>query len=200
LRACGAEVGWPREGSPFEEDAENVTHQIVDRPLAQVNVRPGREYIQPQWVFDCVNEGRVLPIAEYAPGLTPPPHLSPFVDHEAEGYVPERRAELSKLADDAEDVEEDAGDEEPENMEELAQAEIEAEAEGRPSSEKVALKTTSRKAKANAEKAEEEERLKSMMTKKHKRMLLRINQREATKGEKVSKLVEKRAKLGGKAK
>ena len=35
--------------------------------------------------------------------------------------------------------------------------------------------------------AEEEERLKTMMTKKHKRMLLRINQRQATKDDKVRK-------------
>jgi pescadillo protein len=195
LRACGAEVGWSREGSSFGEDAENVTHQIVDRPMDQITVRPGREYIQPQWVFDCVNEGARLPIGDYVPGRAPPPHLSPFVDHDVEGYVPDRRQELSRLVGDAlEDEEEDADDVEAEDVEELAQAEVEAELAGVASSDKVTVKTTSRKKKAAAAQEEEEERLKSMMTKKHKRMLLRINQREQTKDDKVKKLVEKRAK------
>jgi pescadillo protein len=196
LRACGAEVGWSREGSPFGEDAENVTHQIVDRPMEQIMVRPGREYVQPQWVFDCVNEGARLAIGDYVPGHAPPPHLSPFVDHEVEGYVPERRQELSRLVGDAieEENDDDADDAEAEDVEALAQAEVEAELAGVASSEKVNVKTTSRKKKAAAAEAEEEERLKSMMTKKHKRMLLRINQRESTKDDKVKKLVEKRAK------
>jgi hypothetical protein len=117
------------------------------------------------------------------------------VDHEKEGYVPERRQELSRLVGDAlEDEEEDADEAEAEDVEELAQAEVEAELAGVASSEKVNVKTTSKKKKAAAAEEEEEERLKSMMTKKHKRMLLRINQREQTKDDKVKKLVEKRAK------
>jgi len=195
LRACGAEVGWPREGSPFKEDAGTITHQIIDRPLEHVSVRPGREYVQPQWVFDCLNEGVLLPIAEYAPGRPPPPHLSPFVDHEAEGYVPGRREELSRLKEEAQAEEDpEAVAEEAEDAEELAAAELAAELAGVPSSEKVSVKTRKKKAKVAADKAEEEERLKTMMTKKHKRMLLRINQRQATKDDKVQKLVAKRKK------
>jgi hypothetical protein len=102
----------------------------------------------------------------------------------------------SRLVGDAIDEEDDdaADDAEADDVEELAQAEVEAELAGVPSSEKVNVKSTSRKKKAAAAEAEEEERLKSMMTKKHKRMLLRINQREQTKDDKVQKLVEKRAK------
>lgn len=106
---CGgvAEAGWERgagasgssgPGSAFPVSNKNITHQIVDRPADQLELRPGREYIQPQWVFDSFNTGCLLPIAPYAPGRAPPPHLSPFVDDKAEGYVPRQREILDKFA------------------------------------------------------------------------------------------------------
>jgi len=200
LRACGAEVGWPREGSPFGEDAEHITHHIIDRPLTQVKQREGREYVQPQWVFDSMNEGRLLPISEYAPGIPPPPHLSPFVDAEQEGYVPQRRKELQEYADGAVGDDSDAeSDREVADPEELRDAELVAEIEGKKSSDKVTVKTQSKKKQGKEDAKEEEARLKSMMTKKHKRMLLRINQRAATKDEKVQKLVTKKGAMDAKA-
>ena len=38
-------------------DRQAITHQIMDRP-ALVNAVPGRTYVQPQWIFDCVNNQR----------------------------------------------------------------------------------------------------------------------------------------------
>ena len=56
---------------------------------------PGRHYVQPQWVFDCINRQRLLPAAEYSPGSVLPPHLSPFVQEGEGDYVPpERQREM----------------------------------------------------------------------------------------------------------
>lgn len=109
---CGgvAEVGWERgaltkescgKGSAFGVVDEGITHQIIDRPAEQVEKREGRELVQPQWIFDSFNVGCQLPVAIYAPGRAPPPHLSPFVDDQAEGYVPRQRELLDKLANEA---------------------------------------------------------------------------------------------------
>mmetsp|Transcript_27048 Transcript_27048/g.46932 ORF Transcript_27048/g.46932 Transcript_27048/m.46932 type:complete len:630 (-) Transcript_27048:91-1980(-) len=106
---CGGvtEVGWERgakaggssgPGSAFSVGHKQITHQIVDRPADQLEKRPGREYIQPQWIFDSFNTGCLLLIAPYAPGRAPPPHLSPFVDDQAEGYVPRQREILDQVA------------------------------------------------------------------------------------------------------
>eukprot|EP00440_Ansanella_granifera_P030740 gb/GFBE01033388.1/.p1 GENE.gb/GFBE01033388.1/~~gb/GFBE01033388.1/.p1 ORF type:complete len:602 (+),score=187.01 gb/GFBE01033388.1/:1-1806(+) len=109
---CGgvSEVGWERgasagstagPGSAFPADSEAITHHVVDRPPDSFENRKGREYIQPQWVFDSFNIGCQLPIAPYAPGRAPPPHLSPFVDDQAEGYVPRQREILDRFASEA---------------------------------------------------------------------------------------------------
>lgn len=64
-----------------------VIVQIVDRPRVDTSIK-SREYIQPQWIFDSINERCRLPVAPYAPGATPPHHLSPFVDNDRVGYIP----------------------------------------------------------------------------------------------------------------
>ncbi|KAG0673804.1 mRNA-binding ribosome synthesis protein nop7 [Pichia californica] len=91
-------------------DLSSVTHQIVDRPKILKKVQ-GRTYIQPQWVFDCVNKSALLNVSDYAPGETLPPHLSPWGD--AGTYDPEAPLE-------------EAEDEEEEDAEEDQEEEIEA--------------------------------------------------------------------------
>jgi len=106
---CGGatDVGWERgataggssgSGSAFNVGNKTITHHIIDRPSDQIEKRAGREYIQPQWIFDSFNTGCMLLVGPYAPGRAPPPHLSPFVDDKAEGYVPRQREILDQFA------------------------------------------------------------------------------------------------------
>jgi pescadillo protein len=92
-------------------DLSAVTHQIVDRPKILKKVQ-GRTYIQPQWVFDCLNKKTLLNVSEYAPGETLPPHLSPWGD--AGTYDPEAPIEEG---DEDEDEEIEGEDEIDENEE-----------------------------------------------------------------------------------
>ncbi|XP_059283823.1 pescadillo homolog [Lycium ferocissimum] len=96
IPAFGGIVSWDGEGAPFKETDQSVTHQIVDRPT-QGHKFLSREYVQPQWIYDCVNARILLPVEEYVVGRIPPPHLSPFVDNEAEGYVPEYAETIKRL-------------------------------------------------------------------------------------------------------
>ena len=97
IRAFGGEVCWEGEGSPYDERDGGVTHHVCDRPLAKDQMKPQREYVQPQWVVDCANWRVLIPAKEYAPGAPPPPHLSPFVDAEDEGYTPDYQQTLMRL-------------------------------------------------------------------------------------------------------
>lgn len=71
-----------------------VTHQVMDRPVLG-KLLTNREYVQPQWIVDSLNNLYLLPAASYKPGVPPPPHLSPFVDNTKEGYVPTRQKEIN---------------------------------------------------------------------------------------------------------
>jgi len=83
-------------GGSVAESDQSITHQIVDRGESK-KLYHTREYAQPQWVFDSVNSKLLLPITEYAPGVIPPPHLSPFVEYDEDTYIPARKAALDAL-------------------------------------------------------------------------------------------------------
>lgn len=125
LRSFGCKrVGWASvlgDGAfTHDESDPRITHQIVDRPQlpqeslpaipaadekavqkVQPGARiPGRTYIQPQWVWDCINEGKLLRADLYAPGATLPPHLSPWVKATRGAYDP--RASLADQEDEDE--------------------------------------------------------------------------------------------------
>lgn len=94
--ALGGRVGWDSHTSPFEQSYEYITHEIVDRPKVKNRVH-NRKYIQPQWVFDSLNAGIILPESRYQIGHELPPHLSPFVDWTQEPHVPDYAKEIQAL-------------------------------------------------------------------------------------------------------
>lgn len=146
LRAFGcSRIGWDvvlGDGAfTHDETDPRITHQIVDRPQlpesslpaipepsdAPPKVKPGtripgRTYVQPQWVWDCINDGKLLRADTYGPGATLPPHLSPWVKPSRGGYDP--RASLAEQEEEgeaeiAEEAEED-GDSDEEMEDEAA--------------------------------------------------------------------------------
>lgn len=54
----------------------------------------------------------LLPTSQYRPGVPPPAHLSPFIDGQKEGYMPQREKEIlyikgEEVIEEEEDVEEE---------------------------------------------------------------------------------------------
>ncbi|KAG6263364.1 mRNA-binding ribosome synthesis protein nop7 [Claviceps purpurea] len=156
LKAFGCKrVGWDPvlgDGAFTTNELDpNITHQIVDRPPIEavvegsdadeednqtsqklpVNSRvPGRIYVQPQWVWDCINDVELKEPHLYAPGAALPPHLSPFVRNVQGAYDPtvpledqEPEAEALEADEDADetvegmDVDEDEQDDDEEGDE-----------------------------------------------------------------------------------
>lgn len=190
-------------------DLSNITHQIVDRPKVASKVA-GRTYVQPQWVFDCINKSDLLPVSQYAPGETLPPHLSPWGD--AGGYNPD--AEIKPAEEGEEDEEEVEGDEVEEDVEEeeeeededlQAQKELELEAAGVKSADAQKDKKDKKASKGKKRSAEDEEKelKKIMMSNKqrklYKKMQYGIDKKEARQDDltkKRRKLEKTKAELG----
>lgn len=126
LRSFGAEVSWDESlfvGSTFPESDPTVTHQIVDRPEVKKRYM-NRYYVQPQWVYDCVNYHKLLPEQDYFMGEVLPPHLSPFVEEKEGDYVPPERLAMLRIQRGEEPVAS-----ETESMEEEGTAEDDGSAE-----------------------------------------------------------------------
>ncbi|KAK7984877.1 hypothetical protein PG988_002499 [Apiospora saccharicola] len=143
LKAFGCKrVGWDAvlgDGAYTTDPLDpSITHQIVDRPIIQAaqeasdnqsaqklgpNQRvPGRTYVQPQWVWDSVNDEELKRPDIYAPGAQLPPHLSPFVQSTHGGYDPtipleDQEPAEEALADSDEELESDADEDEEEEEE-----------------------------------------------------------------------------------
>jgi pescadillo protein len=136
LKAFGCKrIGWDSvlgEGAFTHNELDpSITHQIVDRPPPQTDDAednqtsqklvkggrlPGRVYVQPQWVWDSVNDEELKPAHLYAPGAQLPPHLSPFVKPTRGAYDPS--APLAEQEREGEELEMSSGDEEEADEEE----------------------------------------------------------------------------------
>jgi pescadillo protein len=161
LRAFGCKrIGWDSvlgEGSfTTDESDPSITHQIVDRPVVQAAMNeegdgednqtsqkvgpnhryPGRVYVQPQWVWDSVNDEELKSPELYGPGAALPPHLSPFVKPTQGQYDPtipleEQQSEGEAIDAQLEDANEEAGEEsDVENDMDVASDEDEEEEDG----------------------------------------------------------------------
>lgn len=113
VRSFGGRVGWPLSsgsGSPFDESDNSITHVIIDRPSSgSTNEaseagerRLRRKFVQPQWIADCINAGKILFEDPYAPGKMLPPHLSPFTTE-----TDQREGAVTEMAINSNDIPED---------------------------------------------------------------------------------------------
>ncbi|KAI0094704.1 Pescadillo N-terminus-domain-containing protein [Irpex rosettiformis] len=125
IRSFGGRIGWPAtsgSGSPFDETDESITHVIIDRPVIErseekeeeLERKRRRKYVQPQWVVDCINAGKILLEEPYVQGKILPPHLSPFEDR-AGAYDPTAPLHTEDVGMDEEDADAEAS--EPESSE-----------------------------------------------------------------------------------
>ena len=159
LRAFGCKrVGWDKvlgDGAfTHDETDARITHQIVDRPapaqpLLTIQgqeapqdqnrqvvkpgfIMPGRVYVQPQWVWDCVNDGKLLPTNTYAPGETLPPHLSPWVKPTSGQYDPRATLEEQEVEGEADFAVDEADEEEEEETAQTSAEKGEEESKNEP--------------------------------------------------------------------
>ncbi|KNE66560.1 hypothetical protein AMAG_11688 [Allomyces macrogynus ATCC 38327] len=224
LRAFGATVGWDAvlgAGSPVAADDPRITHHLVDRPSLPESVAnlPRRVFVQPQWVFDCVNAGKLLLVAGtehgtgYAPGDSLPPHLSPFVDEaspleynptlsdDEEVDAHEMVEEDAALADsDEEDEDEDEEEDEADSEDDDEDAmEVEEPKNAKKLAAAPATKKLTAAQKAKAKVAQEEaDRLvmaKLMMSNKDKKLFEAIKRTEQKKQDEIKNLKRKKAMI-----
>lgn len=160
--SAGGSVGWDGPVSTFDASDMSITHHVIDRPLtdeqSKMMQKRQREFIQPQWVFDSLNVGTLLPISRYTAGVKLPPHLSPFVDDEKEGYTPKYREELHAI-ESGEGLPSKSGDSRKataeEDIEEDYEEGLRAEMSGKKSGDKVGDEIKSDSEMEDSESAEE---------------------------------------------
>jgi len=176
----------------FDSDLYNnteITHVITDRP--SIVAVSNREYVQPQWICDSINNNILLPVFEYAPGKSLPPHLSPFVDDEKEGYVPERKKEILKIKGEYEEAGIEDLEDDEESVEEEPKEGYKVEREDYNYEKEEAMKQT----KERREKKELQNLAEMRLTKKKKRLLDKIKNFDENKKQKVKELLRKKKAL-----
>ncbi|KAG1867886.1 Pescadillo N-terminus-domain-containing protein [Suillus subalutaceus] len=219
IGSFGGRIGWPVSsggGSPFTEDDEAITHVIIDRPAAKGDTaqererRRQRKYVQPQWVVDCINAGKILLEDLYAQGKTLPPHLSPFGERDG-AYDPTIglanvenslvEVDDAQLSEDSQEIEDCEGD--VTSMAALAAlraAELAAEAAGvdyGTFEKEVQKKQKQQKHKEDAvvDGSGEEDMNKILMSKRKRQLYERMKYGEKKRATEHAKLEEKRTKI-----
>ena len=199
IRSFGGQVGWDETagaGSPYSMQDASITHHILDRPMTEElsKFTTTRVFIQPQWVYDCINARKLLKTTGYLPGETLPAHLSPFVQAKEGDYVP---GEENENESDAEKAESDLDVEETE--EQVHQQELEAEIAGKSVvvAQEPVSKSSKKKKIGASEKEEKEARelAKIMMSKKDKHLYNQIQHSRKKKSEATELLKQKKKQL-----
>nr|XP_015828093.2 pescadillo [Nothobranchius furzeri] len=219
IRCFGGQVSWDKSvsiGSTFDVTDETITHQIVDRPNFDKQYI-NRYYVQPQWVYDCVNAKILLPVEDYFLGVTLPPHLSPFVEEKEGDYVPPEKLRIMALQrgekpaqeqedddeeeeeDDDEEEEEEGGDDEVDEEEKAEEKNLKKMEEQKSQGKSLQVKVTPGKVRAEnparleqEEKAEEKRLAIMMMKKKEKYLYDKIMFGKKRKVREANKLAAKR--------
>uniref|UniRef100_A0A3P8U561 Pescadillo homolog n=2 Tax=Amphiprion percula TaxID=161767 RepID=A0A3P8U561_AMPPE len=223
IRCFGGEVSWDKSiciGSTYDVTDETITHHIVDRPNIDKQYI-NRYYIQPQWVYDCVNAKILLPVEDYFIGVTLPPHLSPFVEEKEGDYVPPEKLKIMALQrgekpaneqeedndeeeeededDEEEEEEDDNADEEEDDEEEAEEKNLKEMEDKRSQGKSLQVKVTPGKVKVEnparleqEEKAEEKRLAIMMMKKKEKYLYDKIMFGKKRKVREANKLAAKR--------
>lgn len=184
-------------------------------PKEYENLPKSREYIQPQWILDCANFMFILPIAKYAAGAPLPPHLSPWVDDEEEGYKPAYAEEIARLkqgdsieeSNEMEEEEEAAKSSDEDEEEDAAEKSSEEEegesAKEEEDEEKDDTKETGKKKVNKKRKSEDDEAhelARSMMSRKAAHLYGRMQHGISQKKQKAEDLQRRRKEIEGKKK
>ena len=180
----------PDDQKEHDKVMKKVTHMCMDRPAKQIE--KGREYVQPQYILDSINNLFLLPTKPYLPGVPAPAHLSPFINDATTGYVPDRQREINSLAgiETAANVEEFSSDSEQEK-------EGENKAEDREVATKGDLDSSSDEEADDLGSASEDEKpTKAKMTKIQKQLLSKKD--KEARNDKIKKDLQKEKQELGK--
>ncbi|KAL7449666.1 hypothetical protein ACHAWC_001714, partial [Mediolabrus comicus] len=221
ILSYGGKVGWEGQDSPVHIDDTSITHHVIDRPklLPSYSSLPkSREFIQPQWILDSANFNFILPIQKYGVGHELPPHLSPWVDDNEEGYVPKYKEEIEKIRN-GEILDENEGDnvdsgavtatprkinndsaseqEDTESNEDESEEEVESEDEEEDHDDEEAERKANKKKQTETHSQDDEaaELAKALMSKKAARLYGRMQHGIAQKQAKVDNLHKKRREI-----
>jgi len=200
IKSFGGRVAWEGDSSPIENEADDIiTHHVIDRPTV-ANRLLGVDYVQPQYVYDSINSRVLLDPSRYEPGLELPPHLSPFVNDDEEGYIPEYKFEMEFQYNKANGIEEPKTDDVPAEMaqdsdedeEEVYQRELQQEKEG---DYEAKTKYNNQKNVSILEEIEQSETATALLSKKRRRLLQRIEYGKRKRQGDLDKRFDKKRRL-----
>lgn len=206
ILSYGGKVGWESDDSTIGIKDKSITHHILDRPKEMIpskyfdNLPTNREFIQPQWVLDSANFLHRLPPSKYAIGVSLPPHLSPWVNDEEEGYKPKYREDIERLmngemVDDEAEEEDDVVGTETIEKDEKEGSDNNDKPSDKEESEDDDEEETTKKSSTENEEEENKALAKLMMSKKAKRLYGRMQHGIQEKQKNVETLERKRKEV-----